>query len=204
MAYGRYRYTGRAACKREEAAGEQVVGEVGDMDVEIVAAIIGGAFAIFAAMIPIYIRSKRERMDLPEYDPGEGLSVAVGVVQKDKDFLMVKRKTREGNLRWQFPAGIVKPNTYPEDKVEREVKEETGITCRADKLIGSRVHSETKILCQYLHCTYLDGEAQNLDPEENDDVKWVRANEVESYATSSIFRGVKKLLAQAESGQRNA
>lgn len=173
------------------------------MDVTIAAAIIGGVCAIIAGIIPIYLRSNREKMDLPRYDPGEGLSVAVGVVQKGKDFLMVKRKTREGNLSWQFPAGIVKPNTNPMDRVEEEVKEETGITCQADDLIGSRVHSETKILCQYIHCTYLDGEAQNLDTEENDDVKWVKANEVKSYATSNLFGGIKKLLAEAESGQSN-
>ncbi len=180
------------------------------MDPNIIAAIISGIFALIAAGVPVFL-SKRKRaqqqkeeetMDLNRFGPVKGLSVVIGIVQKEDDILMVRRRMRIGNLSWQFPAGVVKPGEDIRDAIEKEVRRETGVICKANKYLGARVHSETEVLCQYMHCVYLDGEAENLDPDENDEVRWVRAREVGRYCTSDIFIEVKRLLQSVDEGLR--
>jgi 8-oxo-dGTP diphosphatase len=172
------------------------------MDSTIIAAIIGGVFAILAAFLTVYLnKARKDTTALPKFEPTEGLSVVIGIVQREKEVLMVRRKTREGDLSWQFPAGIVKPGIDIRDRVESEVKNETGVTCKFDKFIGSRVHCDTNILCQYVHCIYISGEASNLDLHENDDVRWVQANDVKSYVTSSLYPEAARLLKRIESGE---
>lgn len=170
----------------------------------IVAAIIAGSCAIAAALLQIYVkaqRRKKETMELPSVSHAEGLSAVVGIVQKDQQILMVKRKKRIGEVAWQFPAGVVKPGEVIRDRVEEEVRIETGITCRYSIHLGSRIHADTHVLCHYIHCVYLHGEAQNLDPNENSDVQWVNANDVKSYSTSNIFGEVERLLKKIEQGK---
>ncbi len=167
------------------------------MPVELVAAIVGGIFAIIAALIPILvIRKKKEKEELSPASSmlTEGLSAVVGIVQRGKQVLMVQRRQRIRDLSWQFPAGVVKPGVDPRDKLEREVLQETGVRCKAERFLGARVQEDTKVLCQYFHCSYLGGEASNLDPGENAQVAWVQVDDVRSHITSSIFIEIELLL----------
>ena len=166
------------------------------MESEIAAAIVGGLFAILAGLIPLYIIRSRERRTAADENihPGEGLSAAVGIVQRGNDVIMVQRRIRYRSLSWQFPAGVIKPGMNPRARVERAVAEETAVRCQVKRYLGARVHEETKVRCHYYHCIYLDGELKNLDPEENKGVAWVKADEVHNFVTSSIFSGVENLL----------
>lgn len=167
------------------------------MDPAIMAAIIGGVFTILAAGIPIAMKvreGRKERLQLRDHDQQEFYGISVGIVVRDHQFLLVQRRRREGNLSWQFPSGIIKQGEDPKDTVEREVRLETGIICRSERLIGTRVHSETNRMCHYYLCSYLDGEAQNGQPHENQEVRWVEAERVESYITSSIDPRVRKIV----------
>ena len=172
------------------------------MDATVVAAIVAGGFALLAALVPLLLKLRHrpvERMELPTTTPSEGLSAVVGIVQKDREILMVRRRTRIGDLSWQFPAGVVKPGADLRDKIEQEVCEETGVHCKVEGLLGARVHGETRVLCNYVHCLYIAGEARNLDPEENAQVKWVEAKDVATYCTSDIFGQVQILLEKIQS-----
>jgi 8-oxo-dGTP pyrophosphatase MutT (NUDIX family) len=166
------------------------------MEPEIIAAIVGGFFAIIAGLIPLVLLKSREKKAAAgkQFPPGEGLSAAVGIVQRGNEVVMVQRRTRYRGLSWQFPAGVIKPGMDPRDKVESEVANETGLRCKFKRYLGARVHEETKVLCHYFQCTYLDGELKNLDPEENSQVAWVKAGEVRNYVTSSLFIEVENLL----------
>lgn len=126
----------------------------------------------------------------------EIFTVAIAIVKKDDKVLMVKRKQREGNLHWQFPAGIVKPSQKNniEDRLLDEVKGETNISCKVLSLIGERVHPDTQTLCIYYYCEYLHGETLNLDKDENSDVSWVKIIDVDNYISSNLFSPVRTLL----------
>ena len=174
------------------------------MPVELLAAIVGGIFAIVAGLIPILVIRKRREKEAPSepsYPATEGLSAVVGIIQRGKQVLMVQRMQRIRDLSWQFPAGVVKPGIDPRDKLEREVLQETGVRCKAERFLGARVHEDTRVLCQYFHCSYLGGEASNLDPGENAQVAWVHVDDVRSHITSSIFVEVELLLDEIAHGE---
>ncbi|MFD6141776.1 NUDIX domain-containing protein [Promicromonospora sp. NPDC060271] len=102
----------------------------------------------------------------------QALSVAIAVVQHDGAVLLVQRRD-DGALRWQFPAGIVKPGASPSDSAVRETFAETDVHCSVAEKIGARVHPDSGVYCEYFHCDYLAGEAQNRDVVENASVAWV-------------------------------
>ena len=167
------------------------------MEPAVIAAVIVGICTVLGALIQVIFkrRSVKRRADSMAPATTSQLSVAIAFIQREHQVLLVRRKKREGRLAWQFPAGVVKPGANVTDAVEKEVRNETGVTIRADKIIGSRIHPDTKVLCHYLLCTYLHGEAENLDADENSEVKWVNAWDVApSYVTSDVYTEVHTLL----------
>lgn len=107
-------------------------------------------------------------------DDIQALRVAIAVVVKERAVLVVCRRGDDANgISWQFPAGIVKPNARPSVVAVRETLAETDVHCVAVREIGSRIHPVTGVLCDYVLCDYLTGEARNLDVVENAGVAWV-------------------------------
>ena len=100
-----------------------------------------------------------------------GLHVAIAIVLRQQYVLLVQR--RDGNLlSWQFPAGIVKPESSAARVAVLETKNETGIDCMISGELGSRLHPITGVFCVYYLCDYLAGEPTNLDVVENASVIW--------------------------------
>ena len=159
---------------------------------ELIAAIIGGFFALLAALLPLLWKKKEPKA--PEPKSSGGLAAVIGVVQKGDYVLMVQRRTRYRDLSWQFPAGVLKPGEDIQDRVQSAVVDETGVRCRIVRYLGARVHDDTKVLCHYFHCTYLDGDAVNRDEKENSQVAWVKAHDVTTYVTSSLYHEIVALL----------
>jgi len=104
-------------------------------------------------------------------DPSAGLHVAIAIVQRTHDVLLVQRRDGE-LLSWQFPAGIVKPETSAVRVAVHETKTETDIDCAVVRELGSRTHPITGVFCVYYLCEYLAGEATNLDIVENASGTW--------------------------------
>src|SRR6202000_1511879 len=73
-----------------------------------------------------------------------------------------------------FPAGIVKPGADPDSIAVSETLAETGVHAGIREHLGRRVHPLTGVVCEYLLCDYLTGEARNADALENLDVAWVQ------------------------------
>lgn len=109
---------------------------------------------------------------LEERIQAQALRVAIAVVQRGEDVLLVCRRG-DGSLTWQFPAGMVKPGGAPEAVAVQETHGETGVHCSVREHLGSRLHPVTGVLASYYHCDYLAGEATNRDALENVDVTWV-------------------------------
>ena len=164
--------------------------EVGT-DIEGLAIRAGGALAVFVIVYfvaPVGPKGKR----------GEGVLVGIGIVTRGAQVLMVERRRPEGPLQWQFPAGQVKPSSTPEETVVREIKKETNLIVNIAEKLGERIHPDTKVVCHYFHCRYLEGEPTNLDEDENSQVKWVDARNVKLYVTSDLFPPVEKLINSIE------
>jgi 8-oxo-dGTP diphosphatase len=102
----------------------------------------------------------------------QALRVAIAVVTRGEDVLLVCRRG-DGTLRWQFPAGMVKPGADPQSVAIQETHGETGVHVTIREPLGDRIHPKTRVLAAYFLCDYLAGEASNLDAIENVDVAWV-------------------------------
>jgi len=102
----------------------------------------------------------------------QALRVAIAVVLRGDDVLLVCRRG-DGSIRWQFPAGMVKPGAVPEAVAVQETHGETGIHCTVRAPLGERVHPVTGVVASYYLADHLAGEASNRDPLENVDVAWV-------------------------------
>jgi len=102
----------------------------------------------------------------------QALRVAIAVVLRDDDVLLVCRRG-DGELRWQFPAGMVKPGADPATTAVQETHGETGVHCTIREHLGERIHPVTGVIAEYHLCDFLAGDATNRDPLENVDVTWV-------------------------------
>jgi 8-oxo-dGTP diphosphatase len=102
----------------------------------------------------------------------QALRVAIAVVLRGNDVLLVCRRG-DGELRWQFPAGMVKPGADPATVAVQETHGETGVHCTVREQLGERVHPVTGVVASYYLADHLAGDATNRDPLENVDVTWV-------------------------------
>jgi 8-oxo-dGTP pyrophosphatase MutT (NUDIX family) len=102
----------------------------------------------------------------------QALRVAIAVVVRGDEVLLVCRRG-DGQLSWQFPAGMVKPGAAPEAVAVQETHGETGVHCAIREHLGTRIHPVTGVLASYYRAEYLAGEATNRDTLENADVTWV-------------------------------
>jgi 8-oxo-dGTP diphosphatase len=102
----------------------------------------------------------------------QALRVAIAVVLRGNEVLLVCRRG-DGELRWQFPAGMVKPGVEPSTVAVQETHGETGVHCTVREQLGERIHPVTGVMASYYLADHLAGEATNRDPLENIDVAWV-------------------------------
>ncbi|MFF0736851.1 NUDIX domain-containing protein [Streptomyces chartreusis] len=102
----------------------------------------------------------------------QALRVAIAVVLRGDEVLLVCRRG-DGELRWQFPAGMVKPGVDPSTVAVQETHGETGVHCTVRDQLGERIHPVTGVMASYFLADHLAGDATNRDPVENIDVTWV-------------------------------
>lgn len=124
-----------------------------------------------------------------------GISAAI-ITDGDR-VLMVRRRIKEGELSWQFPAGAIEAGESPEDAAVRETLEETGLKVEAASLIGQRVHPKTGREMSYTACAVVDGKAHVADADELDAVAWVTLDEIPQYVPYGLFGPVQEYLEEA-------
>ncbi|QIP87608.1 NUDIX domain-containing protein [Streptomyces sp. Tu 2975] len=125
----------------------------------------------------------------------QALRVAIAVVQRDREVLLVCRRGDE-SISWQFPAGMVKPGRSPAVVAVEETHAETGVRCTVRQHLGSRVHPLTGVVAEYALADYLMGEAENRDPIENAEVVWVPIDQLTKFIPSDrIFPPILEALA---------
>jgi 8-oxo-dGTP diphosphatase len=78
--------------------------------------------------------------------PADQAPIAAAVIVVDGRVLLIRRAVVEGELVWLFPAGKVEPGEAVEDGAVREAGEETGLTVRAVRRLGERVHPITVLV----------------------------------------------------------
>lgn len=120
--------------------------------------------------------------------------ISAGIIVQGDRVLMVRRRVKEGELMWQFPAGGIEAGESPEQAAVRETQEETGLTVEAVKVLGDRVHPKTGRLMHYVACAPISGEAHVADDEELAEVAWVAHGEIATYVPYGLFEPVQEYL----------
>lgn len=120
--------------------------------------------------------------------------ISAGIVVHEGLVLMVRRRVKEGELSWQFPAGAIEAGETAEQAAVRETLEETGLTVEAVKLLGERVHPKTGRLMSYTACSVVSGEAHVADDEELAEVAWITHAQIPEYVPYGVFEPVQEYL----------
>ncbi|KWW97984.1 NUDIX hydrolase [Carbonactinospora thermoautotrophica] len=120
--------------------------------------------------------------------------IAAAIVVDDGRVLMVRRRVKEGSLSWQFPAGEVEAGESAEQAAVRETQEEVGVTVKASKVLGERIHPVTGRTMIYVACEMVDGRAHVVDAEEIAEVAWIEHRQLTEYVPYSLFQPVQEYL----------
>lgn len=108
--------------------------------------------------------------------------------------LMIRRRVQEGRLSWAFPGGKIEPGETAEAAAVREVLEETGLTVKAIRLLGERVHPDTGRVITYIACTAVSGEARVAAPEEVAEIAWSALGDTPRLVPHGLFKPVQGYL----------
>jgi len=128
--------------------------------------------------------------------------IVLGVVlNKEGKVMIVKRKKKEITLTkkeliWVFPGGKLEKGETREERVVKEVLDETGYKVKPLKLIHLRIHPETlKIIAYFLCELEEENPIQEIkEKEEIEEVRWVNPEELKNYFNTEIDSEVKKIL----------
>jgi 8-oxo-dGTP diphosphatase len=126
--------------------------------------------------------------------PADRTPIAAAIVVRDGQVLMVRRRVKEGALSWQFPAGEVEPGETVSIAAVRETLEETGLTVRAARELGGRVHPNTGRTMFYVACDVVEGTAYVADEEELAEVAWCDRATLTAYVPYPFFGPVQEHL----------
>lgn len=128
--------------------------------------------------------------DQPEARP----SIAAAIIVKDRHVLLARRRTSEGKLSWQFPAGVVEPGESGEQAAVRETLEEVGLEVAAAKNLGERIHPATGRRMIYVVCDVVSGVAHVADADELAEVEWCGRARVAELVPFPFYRPVQEFL----------
>ncbi|MFL4947518.1 NUDIX hydrolase [Streptomyces sp. MMS24-I31] len=120
--------------------------------------------------------------------------ISAAIIVSDGKVLMVRRRVSEGELMWQFPAGQIENGEGAQDAAVRETSEETGLTVKAVRLLGERVHPKTGRLMSYTACEVVAGEARVADAEELDAITWAAHSEIPGLVPYGLYGPVQEYL----------
>lgn len=120
--------------------------------------------------------------------------VSMAIIVRDGAVLMIQRRQKEGELLWAFVGGAVEDGETPEEAAVREVAEEVGLTVKAERVLGERVHPKTGRAMVYVACAVVDGEPVVLDADEVAEVAWVKHDQIPAHVPYGLFEPVQAYL----------
>ena len=112
------------------------------------------------------------------------LTIVVGVIERDGKFLALRRVDDEPRWhhKWELPGGRIGVDETPQSAIQRSIREDVGLEISEPELLG--VYTDYWEFPDFTQQTFLivyradakHGDVR-LNPEKNDDFKWVTIDE---------------------------
>ena len=124
------------------------------------------------------------------------LEVVCGIIYKDdKVFLARRKKGKDLEGYWEFPGGKIEQHESPKIALERELKEELGMTVYVGKYLGENVYkypTKTIKLIAY-NCIFIEASFKLTD---HDKYNWVTTDELKNYTLAQADIPLVNLIEQ--------
>jgi len=123
------------------------------------------------------------------------LVTAAIIISKGKVLIARRRPGDTGEGLWEFPGGVVEPGETLQQCLERELREELGVTAEIGQTIAESVTQDSR---SYLKLVALEARITGgeITPTAHDLVEWVSLEELASYNLSAPDVPIAKLLAK--------
>ncbi len=122
-------------------------------------------------------------------------ATCIVVVNDDEKLLLVKRSVEPKVGHWCLPGGFVELGEYPDESALRELKEETGLSGRVEKLLGvstnPSIQYDTILMIAYLVRCFSGTPVAGDDAS---DVRWFGMDKLPEIAFDSHQRFIRKYL----------
>jgi len=123
--------------------------------------------------------------EIPMRTPSSPLphkQIGVAVIWNQQGEILIDRRLQEGLLGglWEFPGGKIEEQETIPACIEREIKEELGITVEVGEHLITINHAYThfRVTLHVHHCCYLSGDPQ---PIECDEIRWVKPDQLSEF-----------------------
>ena len=107
--------------------------------------------------------------------------VVAALIWENGKFMICQRSAHKARgLLWEFVGGKVEPGETKEQALERECREELGITVAVGDVFTevTHVYPDLTVNLTLLYARIADGEPQLL---EHNDLRWITPGEIDSY-----------------------
>lgn len=105
------------------------------------------------------------------------VEVVAGIIRKENDILIAKRKGGEFNGLWEFPGGKIEKKETHEEALRRELKEELNIDVVIQDFITT-IKYEYKSFNLVMHVYGVIIKDGEISLNVHSDLKWVKINEL--------------------------
>jgi 8-oxo-dGTP diphosphatase len=123
--------------------------------------------------------------------------VAVALVVRGFNVLVIHRREGRGGLSWALPAGTIEPDETGSEAAVRETAEETGVIAHAERFLGRRVHPDTGRMVEYWLCSWISGEP-HVRESSLDRAEWVPAWRVTTLTETDVAEPIMDELRRLE------
>jgi A/G-specific adenine glycosylase len=121
-------------------------------------------------------------------------TVTAAVIHRDGQVLIARRPSAGllGGL-WEFPGGKVEPGEELPDGLQREIREELGVSVRVGEPFGVYRHGYThfKVTLHAFCCQLMEGEPQPLQASE---LRWVTPGQLGEFPMGKIDRQIARRI----------
>jgi ADP-ribose pyrophosphatase YjhB (NUDIX family) len=136
---------------------------------------------------------------LSQTRPKPTIVVGIAIINKKSKVLIGFRKSSDQHvkdLHWTFPSGKFNTLNF-ESEILKTVLRETGLNVRVVSLIHARLIPDTpdkkiRIIGLYYHCRIISGKV--VAGGDFKEIKWVQANEVNRFFTTSVADEIMQFL----------